>query len=145
MWNCNQYYNFFSLEKYVLSQKKGLQKRGGLSAFPSKLLFFFKKNWSQNHIFTHCRSSRGEVFSKKVALRNMAKFTGKHLWQSLFFNKVAGLIEKETLAQVFSCEFCQISKNTFSYRTPPMAASDLVADVADSTNSVDSNYSLGYL
>ena len=32
-----------------------------------------------------------------------------------FFNKVAG---KETLAQVFSCEFCEISENTFSHRTP---------------------------
>ena len=56
---------------------------------------------------------------------------GKHLCQSLFFNKVAGLriflysdciqentqacnfIKKETLAQVFSCEFCEISKNNF--------------------------------
>ena len=28
-------------------------------------------------------------------------------------------IKKETLAQVFSCEFYEISKNTFSYRTPP--------------------------
>ena len=64
------------------------------------------------------------MFCKKGVLRNLAKFTGKHLWQSLFFNKVVGLIEKETLAQVFFCEFCQISKNTFSYRTPPMAASD---------------------
>ena len=27
---------------------------------------------------------------KKGVLRNVAKFTGKHLWQSLFFNKVAG-------------------------------------------------------
>ena len=26
-------------------------------------------------------------------------------------------IQKETLGQVFSCEFCEISKNTFSYRT----------------------------
>ena len=25
--------------------------------------------------------------------------------------------------QVFSCEFCEISKNTFFYRTPPVAAS----------------------
>ena len=33
------------------------------------------------------------------------------------------LIKKETLAQVFSCEFCKISKNTFCYRTPPVAAS----------------------
>ena len=28
---------------------------------------------------------------KNGALRNFAKFTGKHLCQSLFFNKVAGL------------------------------------------------------
>ena len=32
-------------------------------------------------------------------------------------------IKKETLAQVFSCEFYEISKNTFSYRTPLVAAS----------------------
>ena len=31
---------------------------------------------------------------------------------------------KKTLVQVFSCEFCKISKNTFSYRTPPVAASE---------------------
>ena len=35
----------------------------------------------------------------------------------------ATLIKKKTLAQVFSSEFCEISKNTFSYRTPPVAAS----------------------
>ena len=53
----------------------------------------------------------------KGVLRNFAKFTGKHLCKSLFFNKVAGLIcnfiKKETPTQVFSCEFCEISKNTF--------------------------------
>ena len=32
-------------------------------------------------------------------------------------------IKKETLAQVFSCEFSEISKNTFFYRTPLVAAS----------------------
>ena len=32
-------------------------------------------------------------------------------------------IKKETLVQVFSCEFCEISNNTFYYRTPPVAAS----------------------
>ena len=39
------------------------------------------------------------------------------LCQNCFFNKVAGgscnFIKKETLAQVFSCEFFEISKNTF--------------------------------
>ena len=47
-----------------------------------------------------------ELFIIKGVLRNVAKLTGKHLCQSLFFNK-------ETLAQVFSREFCEISKYTF--------------------------------
>ena len=55
-----------------------------------------------------------EVFCKKKVLRNFEKFTGKHLCESLFFNKVeaCNFIKKETLAQVFSCEFREISKNT---------------------------------
>ena len=32
---------------------------------------------------------------KKAVLKNFAKFTGKHLCRSLFFNKVAGLRLKE--------------------------------------------------
>ena len=54
-----------------------------------------------------------EVFCKKVVHRNFAKFTGKHLSQSLLFNKKslrpATLLKKETLVQVFSCEFFKIS------------------------------------
>ena len=37
------------------------------------------------------KSSRPEVFCKKVVLRNFVKLTEKHLCQSLLFNKVAGL------------------------------------------------------
>ena len=37
------------------------------------------------------RSNRSEVFCNKSVLRNFAKFLGKHLHQSLFSNKVAGL------------------------------------------------------
>ena len=37
--------------------------------------------------------------------------------------KVFNFIKKETLAQVFSCEFCEISKNTFLYKTTLLAAS----------------------
>ena len=37
--------------------------------------------------------------------------------------KACNFIKKESLAQVFSSEFCEISKNTFSKRTPPVAAS----------------------
>ena len=45
------------------------------------------------------RSSRPEVFCEKAVLRNVTKFTGKHLCQSLFFNEVAGRPE--------SCEISQ--------------------------------------
>ena len=37
------------------------------------------------------RSSRQEVLCEKDVLGNFAKFIGKHLCQSLFFKKVAGL------------------------------------------------------
>ena len=75
------------------------------------------------------RSSRPKVLCKKGVLRNFAKFTGKHLFQRPVFNKVVGLrpkawnfIKKESLEQVFSCEFCEISKSTCFYRTPTVAA-----------------------
>ena len=66
---------------------------------------------------------------KKVnILKNFAKFIEKHLCPSLFFNKVAALrpatvFKKETLAQVFSCEFCEILMSSSFYRTPLVAAS----------------------
>ena len=52
------------------------------------------------------KSSHQRCSLKKVVLRNLTKFTGKHLCQGLFFNE-------ETLTQVFSCEICEIFKNTF--------------------------------
>ena len=68
------------------------------------------------------RKSRPEVFCKKVVLGNFAKFTGEHLYQSLFFNKVAGLnlqrFYKKILAQVPFCEFYETLKDTFFYGTP---------------------------
>ena len=38
--------------------------------------------------------------------------------------EACNLIKKETLAQVLSCKFCEISKNTFSYGTLPVADSE---------------------
>ena len=39
--------------------------------------------------------------------------------------RICIFIKKETLAPVFSCEFCEIPKNTFSYKTPPVPASGI--------------------
>ena len=52
------------------------------------------------------RGSRPEIFCKKDVPKSFTETTGKHLWESLSFNKVAGLrLKKENLAQLFSCEF----------------------------------------
>ena len=43
-------------------------------------------------------SSRPELFCKKGVLRKFAKFTGKHLCQSLFFDKIADLRQSDCLS-----------------------------------------------
>ena len=52
------------------------------------------------------KSSRQEVFCKKSVLRNYAKFTGKHLWQSLFFNKASGLKVCVPFLLSSICRYC---------------------------------------
>ena len=37
--------------------------------------------------------------------------------------EACNFIKKQTLVQVFFCEFCENFKNTFFYRTPPVVAS----------------------
>ena len=58
----------------------------------SKIFRGFVTSMFLQKVFRHeiSRSSFLEVFCEKAVLRNFAKFTGKHLCQSLFFNKVAG-------------------------------------------------------
>ena len=55
---------------------------------------------------------------KKAVLRNFAKFTGKHLRQSLFFNIVAGLrpatlLEKSLWHRCFPVNFTKFLRTLF--------------------------------
>ena len=72
------------------------------------------------HVKTEA-ATRG-VLNKMVLKKDVTKLTEKHLCQRLIFNKVAGLrpllkrptlLKKKTLTQLFSCEFCEIFKNTY--------------------------------
>ena len=69
----------------------------------------------------------GGVLQEKVFLeisQNLQENT--RVWVSLLIKLQASacnFIKKETLAQVFSYDFCEVSKNTFSYRTPSVTAS----------------------
>ena len=74
------------------------------------------------------RSSRQEVFCKKSVLKHFAKFTGKHLFQSLFFNEIAGLrlatlLKKRLWHRCFPVDFTKFILTTF-YTEPPVAASE---------------------
>ena len=55
---------------------------------------------------------------KKGVLKNFAKFTGKHLWQSLFYNKVAGLtpatlLKKRLWHRCFPVDFVKFLRTPF--------------------------------
>ena len=57
------------------------------------------------------KATTGSVLAKNYwnYIKNLAKITGKHLCQSLFFNKVD---KRDTLTQVFYCELYKTFKNT---------------------------------
>ena len=77
---------------------------------------YIKNNWYNN------RNSYRECSVKNVALRNFAKFTGKHLCQSLFFDKVAGLkpatlLKRDSCFSVFLSILRNFQEHVF-YRIP---------------------------
>ena len=95
-----------------------------LSNFQRSVMFQICPDWFLEMVYQNlCPQSEvqkqpPEVFCKKGVLRNFAKFTGKHLCQSFFFNKVSGprtatLLKKRLWRSVFSCEFCEISRDIF--------------------------------
>ena len=64
------------------------------------------------------RSSRPEVFCREGVLGNFTKFTGKHLCQSLFFNKVTGLrsatlLKKRLWRRCFPVNFVKFRRTPF--------------------------------
>ena len=66
------------------------------------------------------RSSHQRCPVKQYVLRNLAKFTGKHLRQSLFFNKVAAtatLLKKRLLHRCFPVNFAKFLQTPFSQKT----------------------------
>ena len=83
--------------------------------------FFHKK------LHYRFRSSRPEVFCKKGVLEISQNSQESTCARDSFLIKLQAkawnFIKKESLRLVFSCEFCEISKNIFFYITPLVAAS----------------------
>ena len=72
------------------------------------------------------------LYDKNVATFMLQLCYDKNSRQTLANHRTEAwnFIKKETLAQVFSCEFCKIYKNTFYYRTPAVAASGVLINFA---------------
>ena len=69
-----------------------------------------------------CRSSHRRCSLRKGVLRNFVKFTGKHLCQSLLFNKVAGLrpatlLKKKLWHRCFPINFVKFLRTAFLRNT----------------------------
>ena len=76
------------------------------------------KSWGFTcNLWSTFRSSCPMVFYKMGVCRNFAKFTGKHLCQSLFFNKVAGrpatLLKRRLWHRCFPVNFAKFLKTPF--------------------------------
>ena len=81
-------------------------------------IMFYKLFNAISTVFVFFRSSLPEVFCKKSVFRNFAKFTGKRLCQSLFFDKIAGfrssiLLKKILWHRCFPVNFVKFLRTPF--------------------------------
>ena len=75
-----------------------------------------------SYILSIARSSHRRCFVRKDVLRDFAKLTGKHLCQSLFFNKVthlrpATLLKKRLWHRCFPVNFAKFLRTSFLQNT----------------------------
>ena len=101
-----------------------LRQRGGLKILSKGETFKFMYEILEGAVLVDltCRSSRLEVLCKTGVFRNFVKFTGKHLCQRLFFNKVAGLraltlLKKRLWHKCFPVNFVNLPRKSFLQNT----------------------------
>ena len=86
------------------------------------LLFVKAYCYSEIYLTAMFRSTHRRCSVRKGVLRNFAKFTGKHLCQRLFFNKVAGLrpatlLKKSLWHMCFPVNFAKFLRTPFLQNT----------------------------
>ena len=100
------------------------------SSFLSRLRKWNQLNqfrWTSTKVTPIKKQSLGCVLSKSFSQKFHKNHRKTPVPESLFLkscrSEACNFIKKETLAQVFSCEFYEISKNTYLHRTLLVAAS----------------------
>ena len=87
-----------------------------------KRLDFTKQYLSEIFLISTVQKQPAEVLFNKRLPTNFAKFTGKHLGQSLFFNKVAGLrsatlLKNRLSHSCFPVDFAKFLRTPFLQNT----------------------------
>ena len=84
-----------------------------------------KEHHMEKKGFFYWQSSHPEVFCKKKVFLKISQNSQENTCARVSFliKLQFGFIKKEALAQVFSCEFSEISKDNFFHRIPLVAAS----------------------
>ena len=82
----------------------------------------FVKHNLVTSLFPTLRSSRQRCSVKKGVLKNLAKFTGKHLCQSLFLDKTTGLRSAKSFAKILRTAFLRntLNNSLFSNSDKPL-------------------------
>ena len=89
----------------------------------TSLVEVFMNIFQQKTHFTY-RNTRTQIWEAVVQRCSVKKLFLEILQNSQENTAACSFVKKETLAQVFSCEFCAIFKNTFFHRTSLVAAFD---------------------
>ena len=89
--------------------------------------------WSETLLksWSICKSSRLVVLCKKAFLKSSQNSQENNYASVSFCRPACNFIKKETLAPVFSCELCEIFKNSFYYRTPSVAGSCICNKISE--------------
>ena len=99
------------------------------SLFVPCVLLFVKCKRRESFIYrSRCfRSCHQTCYIKKAfleILQNSQENTCTRVSFLIKLPQACNFIKKETLAQTFYCEVCEISKNTFFHKTPLVAVSE---------------------
>ena len=101
------------LQKSICCNKKS--EAATIGILLKKTCNFIRKRLQYCEVYKNARSSHQRCSIIKGVLINFAKFTGKHLCQSLFYNKAAGL---RLWQRCFPVNFAKFLRARFSWNTP---------------------------
>ena len=101
------------------NSRKFLQTKYCNFRYHYRFSFYCSTLYCMNYVHSY-RSSHRRCSVRKGFLRNFAKFTGKHLCQSLFFNKVTAcnFIKKRLWHRCFTVKFAKFVRTSFLQNTP---------------------------